>query len=341
MYMSSESSQVVEQEVTAQRISGRRRRSSSELVDRANWAKRPKRVSRFLELCLQQKRMNKGTGSTFKPEAWTAIQTAFNSTTFRENGVDVKVRHNVEQFKSLLAEKREQWENWCKLKLINSGFGWDNVLNRTSVSDDVWNAFVEGNPWAAPYRDASLPADFDEWDQLFRGAVATGTGALNPADAASSDVDDGDDDVFDVPDEGESDRSTSSQPTSACASSSSPSTPATLTRTKSSKSSTSSSSDHTRSRPPKLSTGQQLVRALERLVPDDRADKSKVPQALNELDKNYATELLDEEYDRMFLFLSQEANARMFLQFINQKAAKSLTMKWLKRCSLSQFNVIS
>jgi hypothetical protein len=331
--------QPIEQEIIVNRSNTRRHRREREPVDRANWAKRPKRVSRLLELLLEQKKKNKGTGSTFKPEAWTAITSAFNATKFIENGAEVQVTHNAEQFKTLITEKQEMWKRWSTLRHINSGFGWDNLLNRVSVSDDVWDSFVKGNPWAATYREATLPTDWDEWDQLFRGSVATGRQALGPLDVAASDDETEDEQAVDsfFPSDSQSEDPS-------YASSSSSSTPA---RVSSSATQWQLSSDTSHSTEPsernktpprsaKLSTGQQLVRALERLVPDNRTDKSKVPQALTELEKSYAAELTDEEHNRIFLFLSKEDNARMFVQFITQKAAKSLTIMWLKRNSNMQ-----
>jgi hypothetical protein len=267
-------------------------------TDRAAWAKRPARGARVLELAIEQKNKGKGNGTTFKSDGWSAIVDGFCNTEFEEDEQLVKISHDQEQIQHFLGVKKEEWTNWNKLKNIDSGLGWDNVMNRVDCSDQVWDTYVQAHPWAAKYRKLSFPDDFDAMDQLFNGAVATGSKAVKPSEAAEQ-SDDSEDELS-------SDEHNQSK---------------------------SSDCNTRKSRPsryPRMTTGQQLVKVIEKAFVSPDKEKACMPNALEKL-VEFKDVINDENLmDQMFLFLSVESNAKSFMALIAQKKSSEIIVKWLK-----------
>lgn len=277
-------------------------------TDRAAWAKRPARGARVIELAIEQKNKGKGNGTTFKSDGWTAIVDGFCNTTFEEDKQLVKVSHDQEQIQHFLGVKKEEWTNWNKLKNIDSGLGWDNVMNRVDCSDQVWDTYVQVHPWAAKYRKLSFPDDCDAMDQLFNGAVATGSKALKPSEAVEQ-ADDSDQTVNE--DELSSDELNQSKSTT-------------------SDSNTRKPMSRALSRFPRMTTGQQLVKVIEKAFASPDKENACMPNALEKLDE-FKDMINDENLmDQMFLFLSVEINAKSFMALIAQKKSSQIIVKWLK-----------
>ncbi|XP_038678397.1 L10-interacting MYB domain-containing protein-like [Tripterygium wilfordii] len=109
---------------------------STQAADKANWDSAQTKV--FVDLCVEQLKEGRRPGSHFTKEGWQKI------------------------FKNKWDNLKKEYKLWKKLRIHDTGTGWDNVRNTILADNDWWERRIQG------------PENLEQLETLFDGIMATG-----------------------------------------------------------------------------------------------------------------------------------------------------------------------
>ncbi|XP_038691500.1 L10-interacting MYB domain-containing protein-like [Tripterygium wilfordii] len=140
---------------------------STPVPDKANWDSAQTKV--FVDLCVEQVNEGRRPGSHFTKEGWQKIAAGF----FEKTGK----RYDQPQFKNKWDNLKKDYKLWKKLRLHDTGTGWDNVRNTILADNDWWERRIKEDKKVAKFRIQG-PENLEQLEALFDGQFATGEFAM-------------------------------------------------------------------------------------------------------------------------------------------------------------------
>ncbi|XP_038717136.1 L10-interacting MYB domain-containing protein-like [Tripterygium wilfordii] len=140
---------------------------STQAADKANWDFSQTKV--FVDLCVEQVNEGRRPGSHFTKEGWQKIVTGF----FEKTGK----RYDQPQFKNKWDNLKKDYKLWKKLRIHDTGTGWDSVRNTILADNDWWERRIQEDKKVATFRIQG-PENLEQLEALFDGLVATGEFAM-------------------------------------------------------------------------------------------------------------------------------------------------------------------
>ncbi|XP_042436839.1 uncharacterized protein At2g29880-like [Zingiber officinale] len=77
------------------------------------------------------------------------------------------------QYQSRLKWFKQRYNNYCKLMRHSSGFGWDSMTKKFTVSDEVWEDYFKSHPKHEHYRIDTFE-DYEDLRLVVGNGTATG-----------------------------------------------------------------------------------------------------------------------------------------------------------------------
>ncbi|XP_038719906.1 L10-interacting MYB domain-containing protein-like [Tripterygium wilfordii] len=119
----------------------------------------------FVDLCVEQLKEGRRPGSHFTKEGWQKIVAGF----FDKTGK----RYDQPQFKNKWDNLKKEYKLWKKLRIHDTGTGWDNVRNTILADNDWWERRIQEDKKVAKFRIQG-PENLEQLETLFDGIMATG-----------------------------------------------------------------------------------------------------------------------------------------------------------------------
>ncbi|XP_038687551.1 L10-interacting MYB domain-containing protein-like [Tripterygium wilfordii] len=106
---------------------------STQAADKANWDSSQTKV--FVDLCVEQVNERRRPGSHFTKEGWQKTVTSFFEKT--------RKRYDQPQFKNKWDNLKKEYKLWKKLRIHDTGTGWDSVCNTILANNDWWERRIQ------------------------------------------------------------------------------------------------------------------------------------------------------------------------------------------------------